>query len=236
MLQTIPTCVRKGRGLVGRVWESMYTHTDTHTDGKVFLSLSNRVGLLLPFCSVALQMSINRLQLWFWLIVLDADVWKQTRRWKSKVDFEMTRTYKWAEEPLVAFAQRLPPSSVPDTPNRIPATPPQTCLGLEGWGEGGEGSEGFPRGLYSLVTAKRLPLPEGCHGNAIWFLQQCQSTTSLPILLLISWATLNTHTCAHTHTCTRALCDWTIMLEIMTQSPLWGLIMPTRIKSWFFWK
>lgn len=197
MLQTIPTCVRKGRGLVGRVCESMYTHTDTHRR-QGFFSLSNRVGLLLPFCSVALQMSINRLQLWFWLIVLDADVWKQTRRWKSKVGFEMTRTYKWAEKLLVAFAQRLPPSSLPDTPNRIPATPPQTCLRLEGWGEGGEGGEGFPRGLYSLVTAKRLPLLEGCHGNAIWFLQQCQSTTSLPILLLISWAPLNTHTHLHT--------------------------------------
>lgn len=148
-------------------------------------------------------MSINRLQLLFWLIVLDADVWKQTRRWKLKLVFEMTGSYKWTEGVLVACmsVQRTPPSPMPDTPSWIPPTPPQTCRRLKGWGEG-RGGEGVPRGLYSLVTAKRLPLPEGRHGNAIWFLQQCQSTTPPSSS---STSSFSTHTHTHTYLQTRPM-------------------------------
>ncbi len=170
--------------------------------------------LSLSLRPLALQMSINRLQLLFWLIVLDADVWKQTRRWKLKLVFETTRAFKWTEGSigrLCVSVQRTPPSPMPDTPSWIPTTLPQTCRRLEGWGEGGEG---VPRGLYSLVTAKRLPLPEGRHGNAIWFLQQCQSTT--PPILLLFWAT---HTHTHTHIYKRSLCDWKIALGITAKWP-----------------
>lgn len=83
-----------------------------------------------------------------------------------------------------------------DTPGWIPATPPQMCPRLKGWGEG---VEGVPRGPYSLVTAKRLLLPGGCYDNPFWFQQQCKSTTS-PILLhlpFLSYTFTCTHSCAN---------------------------------------
>ena len=58
--------------------------------------------------------------------------------------------------PVRSRGRHLPRCQTPSA--WIPLTPPQTCR--RGGGRWGEGGEGVPGGLYSLVTAKRLPLPE----------------------------------------------------------------------------
>lgn len=115
-----------------------YTHTASHFALKQAARSSSSSPILRP---LALQTSINRLQLLFWLIVLDADVWKQTRRWKLKLvfflddeDVQMDRGDYWL--PVCAFFKRTLSSPVPDTPSWIAATPPQTCRRLVGWGLG----------------------------------------------------------------------------------------------------
>lgn len=198
------------------MWASV--HTYTHVASYFALKQAERgsSSSLPPLSAVrplARQMSINRLQLLFWLIVLDADVWKQTQRWKLKLVFEMTRAYKWTETALVACVCLFKghPLHQCQTPRLDPSDPPQTCWRLRGEGEEGEG---VPRGHYSLVTAKRLPLPEGRHGNAIWFLQQCQSTTPPSSS---SSSELHTHTQIYTHSYKRGLSDWMITLGIATK-------------------
>lgn len=226
-------------GVGGRVCWCVSIIAHTHTRRVFFLFFcfqTDRVWLLLP-CPLSSSPNVYQ-QAPALALAHCVGCWRFKANWEMKI-----KTGFWNDENiqmgrgsigcLWLCVQRTPPSPVPDTPSWIPVTPPQTCLRLEGWGEGWEGGEGFPRGLYSLVTAKRLPLPEGCHGNAIWFLQQCQSTPPHPPHP--PPAPHLSHTSTRTHLL-MGLCDWAITLGIMTQSPLRRLTRPRRIKSWFFWK
>lgn len=117
-----------------------------------------------------------------WTLMFERKLRGEDQNWDSEMRGELTSGHRlhWL---LVDVCSK-------NTPGRIPATPPQMCRRLKGWGAG---VEGVPRGLYSLVTAKRLP--GGCYDNPFWFLQQCKSTTS-PILLLLPFLSY-TFTCAH---------------------------------------
>lgn len=131
-----------------------------------------------------------------WCLKSNSEMKIETRFWDAE-DLQIDRgSVGW----LWMCVQRTSSSSMPDTPSWISATPSQMCRRLVGWGEGGEG---VPRGLYSLVTAKRLPLPEGRHGNTIWFLQQCQTTTppssSYSELQAYTHIYTHLHTFTHTH-------------------------------------
>ena len=182
-------------------------------------------------------MSINRLQLLFWLIVLDADVWKQTRRWKLKLFF----FFKWWG---LSIGQRVCWLHVhvcsKDTPPYQCQTPPVGSLRplyKRAGGERGEGRE--VRGSRGVFTLWLLQRGCCCQRVAMATLfdsyNNARAPLPLPILLHL-WAT---DTDTHRHTVTHKV--WMIerLHRVSRQSGCshgglkrgW-LTMPTRIKRY----
>lgn len=183
-------------------------------------------------------MSINRLQLLFWLIVLDADVWKQTRRWKLKLFFWDDGCFQLDRGSIGCMCmsvQRTPPPYQCQTPPVGSLRPLYKRAG----GERGEGREvRGSRGVFTLWLLQR-----GCRcqrvAMATLFDSYNNARAPLPLAILHHlWAT-HTDTDTHKHTVTHKV--WMIgrLRRVSRQSGRshgglrrgW-LTMPMRIKRY----